>query len=833
MKISGRYLIALLLSIIVVSQKFYAQERELPAYLYEEFRKTASPINGVEIKLNPTELQWPSVKYWEGENVTYNVYLSQDSLFFAADTQVSKKQKYCFYNPHQKLKSGVWFWKYEIIRTDRTEIKGMYSFVVPDEIPTFETSCFTDFMGNITKKHPRVINQGHDMNLIRKQASSHPIYPEIMEKAAKILKDDIYNGPLDDKDPAVAKRLQGKSSGEIKSFNGVLQAYILSGNKDMLDNLVHRIAVLLTWPTDDLLGSGVLTALSSGYDALYDELSSDMKSKMLQCIDERLRKGLNNWPGIIEARQVQNHFWQAEMAGNFSAALATINESEVAKDMLKYTYELFIARFPNLATKSEGGWAEGPGYFGVNQSCFIDMALLMKRNGVDVFQMPWYKQLPDYYTYFAPAGGQITGFGDMHDRVAGGTPVGLAASLVLVCETGDPAASDRFASQLNYVSGRKEQLSNILPWYQIINNINLDPEKLVRLQSKPNDRAFYDTGVAAMHANISDPNGTVVYFRSSPFGAKGHMHANQNCFNIAREGERIFYSTGYYTSFADPHSMTSYRNTRAHNTILVDGCGQAFGHEGYGFIKRFLSGKEISYVCGDATAAYKPTVDKQFLSMNAQSGVKETKEFGVGDAQLKLFERHLVFVRPDVIVIYDVLESKKDCDWTFLLHTMKDQCPDIDRNGTLRVVTPKNTACANVFSSLPLDVSCTNEFFSPAIDFKKKYREVPKQYHTSYKTKRKSKAVRFLAVLQLGGADAKFTSILPPENGEIRLGEVLIKAELDTDKPAGLTVKIADSILRVQSQDGKQKPSTTLQEGGKERIVSYDKYPEQIIYDIK
>lgn len=826
MKTTRIYLIVLLLSVINFPHKLYSQGIELPDYLYEEFRKRPSPINGVSIKLNPTELQWPSVKYWEGKDVVYNVYLSRDSLFPATKTQVNKNQRYCFYNPHKRLEPGVWFWKYEIIGKDKVETKGIFSFVVPREIPSFETPSFYEFIGSISKKHPRVINQGNDINLIHKHANTHPAYHTIMEKGMKILKLDIYNGPLDDKDQAVAKRLQKISSLEINYFHEALQAYILSGKKELFDNLVSRINVLLTWPTNDLLGSQVLTALSVGYDALYNELSSGLRSRMIQCINKQLCKGLADWPGKVEARQVDNHFWQMELAGNFSAALATIHDSEFAKDMLEYTYELFIARFPNLSTKSDGGWAEGIGYFRVNQSCIIDMALLMKKHDVDVFKMPWYKQLPNYYIYFAPAGGQISGFGDMHDRVNDGTNVDLSSSLVLACETNEPLANYRLWSQLNQASKRKQLLNNTLPWYQIVNNINLDPDKLAQPRSMPDDMLFYDPGIAAMHADISDPKGTVLYFRSSPFGAKGHMHANQNSFNIAREGERLFYSTGYYTSFADPHSMTSYRNTRAHNTILVDGCGQAFGHEGYGFIKRFLFGKEVSYICGDATAAYKPTVDKQFLAMNAESDVKETKEYGVTDVHLKLFERHLVFIRPDIVVVYDVLESKQNCDWTFLLHTMKDQRPEIDSNGTFHVTTSKNAACVNVFASLPLDITCTDNFFSPAIDFKKKYQEVPNQHHTSYKTKMKTKAVRFLAVLQLGGTDEGFTSISTCKNGKIRLGEISIKAELNTDKPARLTVETAGSKLRVQTQTGTQKSYTILKEDGKKEVISYDRYPE-------
>lgn len=826
MRTTKKHFIFSLLSILILSSNgIHSQQMKLPDYLYEEFRKTPSPINKVRIKINPTELQWPSVAHWENRKVVYNIYLSQDSLFLSAKTQKSKNQKYCFYNPHKRLNPGVWYWKYEIVENDKVETKGTYSFVVTKEIPTFETPDFSEFMNNISKKHPRVMNQGNDIHLIRKQANTHPAYNGIVKKGMEVLKQEIYKGPLDDKDPAKAKKLQGVSGQEIRRYHVAIQAYVLSGNKELFDNLLNRINVLLTWPTHDLLGSQVLTCLSMGYDVLYDELSPTLKMKMIQCIEQQMCKGLDRWPGRIETRQVENHFWQMEIAGNFNAALATIHDSKIAQNMLEYTYELFIARFPNLSTKDGGGWAEGMGYFGVNHSCIVDMAILMKKvANANVFQMPWYKNLPDYYTYFAPVASQVSGFGDMHDRIKNGTFQGISSSLILSHETNNLSANYRLTSQLNNTPDKELLLNNTEAWYQIVNNVKIKPEELKLPEQMPNDKVFYNTGLAAMHTCITNPAaGTSVYFRSSPFGAKGHMHANQNSFNIARKGERLFYSTGYYTSFADPHSMTSYRNTRAHNTILINGCGQAYGHEGYGFIKRFLSGTELTYVCGDATAAYKPTVDKQFLSMNAESDVKETKEYGVGDAKLDLFERHLVFIRPDIIAIYDVLKSQQDCDWTFLLHTMKDQQPNIDKNGILHVTSTWNAACVNVFGSYPLKAESTDQFFSPAIDFKKKYHEVPNQHHVSYKTQNKSKSMRFLAVLQLGDKEEKLIPVQPNEKGEIKLGEILIIAELDANKPAAMTVKTPKSSLSVQAS----KAFSTLKEAGKEEI-SYNQYPEQM-----
>ena len=44
-----------------------------------------------------------------------------------------------------------------------------------------------------------------------------------------------------------------------------------------------------------------------------------------------------------------------------------------------------------------------------------------------------------------------------------------------------------------------------------------------------------------------------------------------NAFNTFYGGKAIFYSSGHRTGFTDDHCMSSYRNTRAHNSILVNG----------------------------------------------------------------------------------------------------------------------------------------------------------------------------------------------------------------------------------------------------------------------
>lgn len=803
----------------------------MPPSLYEEWRTMAYPADGIEVKTNPTALQWASEKHWNGKNVVYNVYLSQDSTFPEQQTITSKGQRFCFYNPHKKLSAGTWYWKYEIVEKGDVTQKGPYVFSVSADARIFETPLFAQILRSVPRTHPRVMNQGHDIKQIREKATSHPLYEEIIRTGRNALEEQIYDGPITDPDEAAAKALTKVTGNEIRRYHALLEAYVLSGEKAMLKALIDRTGVLLRWPTDDLLGSQVLSALSMGYDLLYDVLEQDVRDRMLAIIDRQLARGLGAWPGKIEGRQVENHFWQMELAGNFSAALATLHELENSSKMLEYTYELFVARFPNLATQ-EGGWAEGHGYFGVNRSAIVDMAVLMKKvGGANVFPMQWYENLPGYYIYFAPAGDQIAGFGDMHDRVSNGN-LGQSIMLATAIENKDPRAAYRLGQTLSpgdYTSpnaGRRA-IKKRDRWYQIVNDITFEPPKSLE-ESLPGSKVFYGVGLAAMHTDLFNPaNNTAVYFRSSPFGAKGHMHANQNCFNISRKGERIFYSTGYYTTFADPHSLTSYRHTRAHNGILIDGCGQAFGHEGYGWIKRFIDGDELSYVCGDATMAYRPTVDKQFLELNSKNGIGNTPEYGFGDGELKLFERHLVFLKPGIVVIYDILESGKPRTWSWLLHSMKE--PVLQTSGQLDLHTGKTDARCTVVGTVSLKHELTDKFYSPAIDYKKKYRATPDQYHINYTTTDKIGSMRYLAVLQLGDKGVQFPEIEQTATGEYRIGEYLIKAALDTSKPAFLEVRGQNSTIYVNTgPDGSPQQASILVEGkseDKKSIECYDLFP--------
>jgi hypothetical protein len=759
----------------------------LPAALYEEWRHTPAPVDGGMALMNPPSLQWASVKHWEDRDVTYQVELSDDFGFPPARTTSGQPQWACFFNPHKKLAPGTWYWRYKILDGSMSVTKGPYSFVIKAQTPVFESPTFEDFAAGALARHPNVVTFGRDIAEVRKTAATHPLAKDVIDAGRKAARAIVYDGPIVDDDPARSRSLERMAGHEIARVNDLVEACTLSDDSSLHGALAKRLDVLLNWPTNDLLGSQVLTALARSYDAIGPELPPDTRTRLLAAIDKQLRKDLSAWPGNIEGRQVENHFWQMELSANFTAALVTLHELPASRQMLEYTYELYLARFPNLATQ-DGGWADGFGYFGVNKSAVVDMALLLKTVGhVNVFQMPWYRNLADYFIYFAPIGGRIDGFGDMHDRVGDGD-IGAAMMFVVGQENQDPKALYRAAAS----GGEVES------WYRIVENIPTPSPRVAPPTDLPQARLFAGVGLAALHTDVlNSARDTAVYFRSSPFGAKGHMHANQNAFNLSRRGEPVFYSSGYYTSFGDPHSLSSYRHTRAHNDILVNGCGQAFGHEGYGWIKRFINGRDIAYVCGDATMAYRPVVDKQFLGMLADSGIAPTPENGFGDAKLKLFERHVILIRPNTLVVYDVLESEVASEWTLLLHAMEP--PTLDPSGRLSLNTKKNAVAGLVTGSGTLKAALTDQFHTKPVDKLKKYSAMPNQFHISYQSMGKSKAMRFLTVIQMADAGVPTLPVVEDGPGTFTIGSIHIRAELDAGKPAWLSAETGSSSLYVNS----------------------------------
>lgn len=262
------------------------------------------------------------------------------------------------------------------------------------------------------------------------------------------------------------------------------------------------------------------------------------------------------------------------------------------------------------------------------------------------------------------------------------------------------------------------------------------------------------------HTSLGEPEkNAMLSFRSSPYGSTSHALANQNAFNTFYGGKAIFYSSGHRTGFTDDHCMYSYRNTRAHNSILVNGMGQRIGTEGYGWIPRYYEGENISYVVGDASNAYGEIVSPLWLERARLSGTEFTPANGWDVNKTETFRRHIIQLGSSGLqVIYDELEGKEPVTWSYLLHTT--QYPmEVQEKSNCLVVQGKNdtgVSTAHLFCSESMTHTLTDQFFFTPVNWKNekdkkgKTMSHPNHWHFSATTPVARKA-RFLTIIDTHG----------------------------------------------------------------------------------
>jgi hypothetical protein len=239
----------------------------------------------------------------------------------------------------------------------------------------------------------------------------------------------------------------------------------------------------------------------------------------------------------------------------------------------------------------------------------------------------------------------------------------------------------------------------------------------------PNTLVLPTIGQVAMHSDLSNPARTSVYFKSSPppYGAFNHSHADQNSFLVNSGGQRLAIETGYYDGYRTPHWLEWYHQTRAKNAITYDGGkGQAFyeqgGTMGYGALTRYASGSDYEIVTGDATQAY-------------------------GGA-LTRAERSMVYLRPNLILVYDNLASAVGRQWEWNIHSVNAM--NVVSGSKVSIENSGQTLCVDVLNGPPRRFDQTDRFTAdPSGTY-------PRQWHGKFYSTELLPATEFIVLLNVG-----------------------------------------------------------------------------------
>lgn len=756
--------------------------------LMNEVRVSPSPAHGERVQVNPPRLMWPDKfphlgavldgvpgQVNEKPAVTYRIRLSQDSTF--QRNVIAGERAWAFFNPFRPLAPGEWYWQHAYIDPQgKEEWSPVYHFTMEKEARSFNPPSLDEVLSRYPATHPRVLLDAAHWEEIRRRNRDNPEAQRYITQAEqciasplKHLQEEIDTAhvvTLTDKvkrKSALIRESRKIVDREEAHVEALVRAYLLTGNEKYYREGIGRLSEILSWRTsryfagDFNLGT-LLSLCTSAYDGFYNRLTPEEKQLLTGTIRTLGNQFYREYVNHLENRIADNHVWQMTFRILTMAAFATVGEIPEASVWADYCYNEWISRLPGL--NRDGAWHNGDSYFHVNIRTLIEVPAFFSRiSGFDFFADPWYNRNALYVIYQQPPFSKSGGHGNSHEgqRTPSGARVGYADALARECNNPWAAAYVHEIMQEDpaILSKAFEAKPADLTWYRCITP-KARPPYTRHLSELPPCKVFDETGTALMHTAIGrHAENAMLSFRSSPYGSTSHALANQNAFNTFYGGQAVFYSSGHRTGFTDDHCMYAYRNTRAHNTLLVNGMGQKIGTEGYGWIPRYYEGAEISYVTGDASNAYGNVVSPLWLERGRLSGTQYTPENGWDENKLDLFRRHIVQLgRTGLFVVYDELEAAEPVEWNYLLHTVELPMEISGKGNALRIAG-KNKAggvsVAHLYASGEMTYTQTDTFFVAPVDWKQRLGKPLSNHFHFTATAARARTARFLNVLDVHG----------------------------------------------------------------------------------
>jgi hypothetical protein len=276
----------------------------------------------------------------------------------------------------------------------------------------------------------------------------------------------------------------------------------------------------------------------------------------------------------------------------------------------------------------------------------------------------------------------------------------------------------------------------------------------------PTSRLFRGTGQASLNTTLRSADDNVqVIFKSSPMGTRSHGNASNNSFVLWAYGERLLIRTGHYYLYGGPHHRDWVWSTRSLNNITVDGHGQIKrSHTAKGEIIAFKTTPSIDVVIGEAGDAYR-----------VREGGKERQ-------LLDRFTRAVLFVKPELVIVFDRLEAPQASSFEYWLHAVNEFSVDGQRKIETRA---GDVACA-------IDVLAPEGFTFSQTD---QYDPNPwpqittREWHLTATTPSKSDACQFVALYRPHRVD----QTVPRGAGLERIdGGYLLTADLSDGKVVAL-----------------------------------------------
>ncbi len=699
------------------------------------------PHTRTMLRVNPPTFRWPGTK----SASRFAIELARTADFRGAK---AVEVNGAFWRPLKPLEPGLWHWR---VRPAGGAWLPAVSFRIAADLPRWDIPDWNVLMARIPKGRPRLTLRPEQVAAYREKAAG-PLREAVREwvkRVEPLLGADLE--PTRKKRAAAAptgdEREDRLRAGKVKTWDAKGYAHrlmdpvedlcwlwMVTGDARFAAEAVRRVMIAarmdpekeLSDRTSDFANARIVSSGAIAYDMLYDRLSPAGRDAIRRMIVARAAPIFRK---IAGGRLFSAHGWQRAYMEAMMGALAVYGDAPEARALVELGLKAFVALYPWYGGL-DGGSAEGVNYY----TCCDMLSSLEARDlfdaafGLDFARdNPWYRNNPYYLIYAIPPGGIRSRFGDVNpdSLMSLPMPTHRLAALRMASLFNNGFAAD-YARRLPEGNGGERLAS--FRW---------EPFAAVRpapLESLPPARAFRDIGMVFMHSNLARAEENVrLEFRSSPYGSTGHSHSDQNSFHIIAFNEPLLLDTGYYTSAGDRHHAGWARQTKAHNTILVDGLGQGRedgnGPRFAGEITRFEQNDAWVYAAGSAAGAYK-------------------------EVPLARFDRHLVWLRGKDVQAYVIIDDLTAADgkphrFDWLLHAAREMRLDAEA-GRITVTGEKAEARVALFATGPLQMSQNDRFDPPPEKWRADRKSsMPNQWHLAVSAP-PAPALRYVAVIQVG-----------------------------------------------------------------------------------
>lgn len=710
------------------------------------------PGNGTVADINPPPFTWRP----DETASAYDLQVAADESFetILYEALAIPWSSHC---PDRVLPSGACYWRYRG-RNDAGEPSNWSSvrnFEIPEDVPKFPMPVLDVLRHRIPEDHPRLFMTPDEIAGLQAMTESTLEAPwkSLLKQADTLLaqppdttEPPKYPPGTERKGPEWRRIWWGNRVHAIAVSDGAATlafAYRMTGEQQYGEACRALMMALCDWDPkgatnydyNDEAAMPLLYYPARAYTWAYDVFTPEERERIASMMRVRGEDCYNS----LHRR---NHLWRPYSSHHNRAwhklgELATAFHDVIpeAPTWLDYIMTIFYTCYP-VWGDADGGWHEGQAYWVSYLSRFVNWALVMQSPyGINVFEKPFFKHVGDFGLYTCPPGTQAGAFGDLapnsnSERIA--QFMGLMGAVAdnpywqWYCEQhGNPSPGGYFGL-LIAARGRHVDVRT--------------PDDL------PSSKVFAGTGVAALNSTLLDGRENVqVHFKSSPFGTQSHGYNANNAFLLHVRGERALILSGRRDIHGSPHHQQWMWETKSDNAILVNGEGQ-YPHtpQALGRITHFHTSDRLDVVAGEAGDSY---------------------------ASLARWARRILFFKPGVILIHDVLEAHEPSTFQWLLHA---EHPFILEEEGAALKT--GTAHVDIAFLTPEDLqfSHTDEFDTPPHDWAN---FTLNEWHFTASTQKPAKSLAFVTLIRVDHAEA--AAVLTEEDEGFRLKLTLPDADVE------------------------------------------------------